>query len=165
MYCTDKSPVDLKKRKWYCLVENHARSAYSDPVNNKFNQALLNSQHVLELDENDVAPPEDTHIYNRNTHQITHIKSGSVIQLKKTPAAQAGLFDRLFSQSKADSQQKLLYEYDIGTNRKLPQSEVAKISNQSHLPEVRIRLALYTVDLNKLIQTNLFSGFRRKMEF
>lgn len=58
-----------------------------------------------------------------------------------------------------------LYDYDLGGPRKLPKSEVDKIKLSPQLSTVPLRLGLYTVDTIKLIQTNLYSGFRRKVEF
>lgn len=54
-----------RKRKWSCIIDNNARSPYSEAVNTKLNQALARSQVVVELDETDVPPVEDTHEYLR----------------------------------------------------------------------------------------------------
>lgn len=125
-YTPDVQYDDPNKRKWCCVLDNNVKSLYSEQVNAKLNSAVLRGQLTLEFNESDVPPIEATHNYNRSTHQIIHLKSGSVIQLKKIslPAPNVGLLDKLKFWNDADKpkNERLLFDYDLGKNRRLPQS-------------------------------------------
>lgn len=138
--------VGLKKIKTYYVEEKGLKLMYAPSGNKKITDALFRMEKVVYLTNEDLYLTQATHKCSLAHKKITHLQSSIETPIQVRPNS---------------------ISFTIkGITFELPSEEQKKVRTQTALgnQEVEISVGAYLINLDTMIQVNLFSDFKRDVK-
>ena len=129
--------------KWYTM-DSGSKIFYNEKGINRINDEVAKGSKIIHLTNEHLDLKHYTHTYSPVNKVITHNQSGKSFQLNFMSMNQATfvLDHQLFS---------------------LPASEITRINSGKKNEDKAISLAVYEIDIDKMNQKNMFSGYPRTL--